>query len=45
MRIMIIAALAALSLGVGAALGTVLGTMFNYSSDSNPVTINSSTKG
>jgi hypothetical protein len=42
---MILAAVATLSLGVGAALGTVLGDVFNYWSDSNPVTTNSSTKG
>jgi len=45
MRTIILAAVATLSLGAGAALGTVLGTMFNYSLDSNPVTTNSLAKG
>ena len=45
MKTMLLAAVAALSLGSGAALGTVLGTMFSYSLGSNPVTTSSLAKG
>jgi hypothetical protein len=44
-RTVILAAVAMLTLGAGAAFGAVLGNMFDYSSGSNPTTISSSTKG